>query len=134
MDDDHVRADVSAGAQYDECNHPPLDVEIPNAATDGEWIAKRFLDMDDTIRFTITTPSEQDAILIPARQYFIESSEAIWEDQNLGTPVHLDKNPTIGGVPLPTRPILVIGEAHARTRILRNTAERGNRYRQRNDI
>jgi hypothetical protein len=43
----------------------------------GEWIAKRLLKMGNDIRFTITTPSEQDAILIPGPQYFIETSEAV---------------------------------------------------------
>jgi hypothetical protein len=79
----------------------------------GEWMAKRLLAMGD-IPFSFVTPSQQDAILIPRRIVFIDSSEAVWEGHDLGEPVRLQANPTIGGIPLPTRPTFVIGQAHAR--------------------
>jgi hypothetical protein len=38
----------------------------------------------------------------------------VWEGHDLGEPVRLPTNPDIGGIPLPTRPTFVIGQAHAR--------------------
>lgn len=77
------------------------------------WLARRFLGMGD-LRFAFVTPSRQDAYIMAERIYFIESSEAAWEGQNLGHPVRLEANPTIGGIPLPIRPTFVIGQAHGR--------------------
>ena len=51
---------------------------------------------------------------MPERIFFIDASEAVWEGRDLGDPVWLATNPTIGGVPLPSRPTFVIGQAYAR--------------------
>ena len=76
-----------------------------------EWVAGRFLDVGE-IRFSFTTPSGHDTVLVPAEEYVIHESEAVLEGRSLGEPVHLEANPTIGGVALPTRPSFVFAEAH----------------------
>ena len=79
----------------------------------AEWMAKWLLGLGD-VPFSFVTPSQQSAILVPERQFFIDSSQATWQGRDLGEPVELDENPTIGQVRLPTRPTFVIGQAHAR--------------------
>lgn len=78
-----------------------------------EALAKRLLGMGD-LSFSFVTPSGRSAVILPERTYFIESSEASLEGEDLGRPVRLSDNPTIGGVALPTRPTFVIGRAFAR--------------------
>lgn len=78
-----------------------------------EWMAKRVLGMGD-LRFSFITPSRQSAVIMPERIYLIQSSQATLEGTDLGQLTRLSANPTIGGVPLPTRPAFVIGQAHAR--------------------
>ena len=79
-----------------------------------EWIARRLLDMGD-IRFSFTMPSGQDTVIMPEEVFFIEDSDAELDGRSLGDPVRLEENPTIGDVPLPTRPTFVLGQAHMRT-------------------
>lgn len=76
-----------------------------------EWVAGRVLDVGE-IRFSFTTPSGHDTVLRPAAEYVIHESEALLDGRTLGEPVRLEENPTIGGVPLPTRPSFVFAEAH----------------------
>lgn len=78
-----------------------------------EWMAKELLGMGD-LRFSFVTPSGQNAVIMPEQIFFIDASEAVWEGRDLGDPVRLTTNPTIGGVPLPSRPAFVIGQAYAR--------------------
>jgi hypothetical protein len=79
-----------------------------------EWMANRLFDEGD-LRFSFVTPSGHDTTIMPEQMLFIKASEAVWDGQDLGTPVRLDANPTIGGIPLPKRPTFVIGQAHMRT-------------------
>ena len=79
-----------------------------------EWMANRLFD-EGSLRFSFVTPSGHDTTIMPEQMLFIKASEAVWDGQDLGTPVRLDANPTIGGIPLPKRPTLVIGQAHMRT-------------------
>lgn len=78
-----------------------------------EWAAKWFFGMGN-LRFSFVTPSGFDAIIMPQKSFFISSSDAILEGSDLGTPVKLPGNPTIGSVPLPTRPVFITGQAHAK--------------------
>lgn len=80
-----------------------------------EWVAERLLGMG-RLRFSFWTPSGQDAVIMPEEVYFIEESDARLEGRDLGRPVRLEANPTIGDVPLPTRPSFVVGQAHATVR------------------
>lgn len=77
-----------------------------------ESMAKRLLGMGD-IRSRFITPTGYDSLMMPQELFFIETSEAVLEGQNLGHPVHLEENPTIGGVPMPVRPVFSIIEVHA---------------------
>lgn len=76
-----------------------------------ERVAKRFLGMGD-LRFSFTMPSGHDAVIMPEEVFFIEESDAELNGRSLGDPVRLKTNPTIGDVPLPTRPTFVLGQAH----------------------
>ncbi len=78
-----------------------------------EWLAMRFLDVGD-IRFSFTMPSGHDAVIMPEEEYTIRESEAVLDGRSLGEPTRLEENPTIGDVPLPTRPSFVFGQAHMR--------------------
>ena len=55
-------------------------------------------------------PSGHAGIFMPKRMYFIESSRAVLDGVDLGRPAHLPDNPSIGGVRLPARGVLVIGQ------------------------
>ncbi len=79
-----------------------------------EWMAKRLLGMGD-IDFSFTMPSGQDTIIMPEEVFFIEESNAELNGRSLGDPVQLETNPTIGGVPLPTRSTFVLGQVHMET-------------------
>lgn len=79
-----------------------------------EWLAKRVLGMGN-LRFSFTMPSGHDTVIMPEEVFFIEESEAELNGRSLGGPVRLETNPTIGGVPLPTRPTFVLGQAHMQT-------------------
>ena len=76
-----------------------------------EWLARRLLGVGD-VQFGFTTPSDHDAVLVPEEEYVVDASEAVLEGRSLGEPVRLEANPTIGDVPLPTRPSFVIAQAH----------------------
>jgi hypothetical protein len=78
-----------------------------------EWMTRRLLDIGD-VRFSFTTPSGHDTVFVPEEEYAITESEAVLDGRSLGEPVRLDENPTIGDVPLPTRPSFVVGQVHLR--------------------
>lgn len=56
------------------------------------------------------TPSGHTGTLMPQRMYFVDESSATIDGTDLGHPTHLQDNPTIGGVALPARGILAIGQ------------------------
>jgi len=80
-----------------------------------EWMARRLLGMGD-IRLSFDMPSGQAAVIMPERIFFIDASKAVLDGQDLGGPVRLKENPTIGGIPMPARSIFAIGQAHMRIR------------------
>ena len=57
-------------------------------------------------------PSGHSGVLMPQRLYFVERARAAMAGVDLGAPVRLRDNPTIGGVPLPARGIFAVGQAH----------------------
>ncbi|MBX0297579.1 hypothetical protein [Haloarcula nitratireducens] len=79
-----------------------------------EWLAKRVLGMGE-LQFSFTMPSGQDTVIMPEEVFFIDDSDAKLNGRSLGDLVRLKTNPTIGGVPLPTRPTFVLGQAHMET-------------------
>lgn len=54
-------------------------------------------------------PSGHAGILMPQRMFFVDDARARLDGVDLGRPVHLDENPTIGRVPLPARGVLAVG-------------------------
>ena len=56
-------------------------------------------------------PSGHSGVLMPQRMYFVDESSAVLDGTDLGSPTRLRENPTIGGVPLPARGVLAIGQA-----------------------
>ena len=56
-------------------------------------------------------PSGHVGVLMPRRMYLVHESTALLDGEDLGSPARLQQNPTIGGVPLPARGVLAIGEA-----------------------
>lgn len=56
-------------------------------------------------------PSGHQGLLMPQRMYLVGRSEATLDGRTLGRPSRLAQNPVIGGVPLPARGVLAIGQA-----------------------
>jgi len=56
-------------------------------------------------------PSGHSGLLMPQRMYLVNESTAVLDGVDLGSPARLPANPTIGGVPLPARGVLAIGQA-----------------------
>ena len=56
-------------------------------------------------------PSGHSGVLMPQRMYLVDRSTAVLDGTDLGAPARLRDNPTIGGVPLPSRGVLAIGQA-----------------------
>jgi hypothetical protein len=55
-------------------------------------------------------PSGHTGTLMPQRMYFVNNSRATLDGDDLGSPVRLRSNPEIGGVALPARGVLAIGQ------------------------
>jgi hypothetical protein len=75
-----------------------------------ELMARRLLGVGP-IRFKGRLPSGHVGTLMPQRMYFIESSSATLEGEDLGRPAHAAGPIDIGGVPVPCRGILAVGQA-----------------------
>ena len=56
-------------------------------------------------------PSGHSGLLMPQRMYFVDRARASLDGVDTGTPARLRENPTVGGVPLPARGVLAIGQA-----------------------
>jgi hypothetical protein len=56
-------------------------------------------------------PSGHIGLLMPQRMYLVNDSAASFGGVDLGCPTRLEENPTFGGVPLPARGVLAIGQA-----------------------
>ena len=56
-------------------------------------------------------PSGHSGLLMPQRMYLVDQSKADLDGVDLGSPTRLRQNPVIGGVPLPARGVLAIGQA-----------------------
>jgi hypothetical protein len=58
-----------------------------------------------------TMPSGQRGTLMPQRMFLVDKARATWNGVDLGPTTRLRDNPTIGGVALPARGVLAIGQA-----------------------
>ena len=56
-------------------------------------------------------PSGHAGMPMPQRMYYIDQARATLDGLDLGRPTRLDKNPTIGDVPLAARGVMAIGQA-----------------------
>lgn len=79
-----------------------------------EWMARAF--GLGRIKLASVMPSGHFGVLMPQRMYFIDRSEALLEEVDLGQVVRMYPNPRIGEVPLPARGVLAVGQAHFRMR------------------
>ena len=61
-------------------------------------------------------PSGHHGLLMPERMYLVNHSSAVFDGAPMGSPTRLRESPTIGGVPLPARGVLAIGQAMWRIR------------------
>jgi hypothetical protein len=75
-----------------------------------EWIA-RLLGMG-TLQLAGVMPSGHVGVLMPQQMFLVERSHAVLDGQDLGVPIRVPVNPTIGAVPLPARGVFAIGQAH----------------------
>lgn len=75
-----------------------------------EFMAERLLGMGP-IRLKGKMPSGHVGTLMPQRMYFVESSSAVLEGTTLGQPTRATRPIDIGGVPLPSRGVLAVGQA-----------------------
>ena len=81
----------------------------PRLVRAREVMARRALGLGD-IKMSGTMPSGHQGILMPQRMYFIDDSTAVLNAVDLGRPTQASPNPDIGGVPLPARGVLAIGQ------------------------
>jgi hypothetical protein len=72
-------------------------------------MARRLLGLGD-IRMSGTMPSGHEGILMPQRMYLIDETSAVLDGTDLGRATRVSPNPEIGGVPLPARGVLAIGQ------------------------
>jgi hypothetical protein len=75
-----------------------------------ELMAEHLLGMGP-IRLKGQMPSGHVGTLMPQRMYFVESSSAILDGQDLGHPTRVARPIDIGGVPVPSRGVLAVGQA-----------------------
>lgn len=93
-----------------------------------EQVARSLLGMG-AVRFAFETATGHDAVLVAEETFFVDASEARFEGRDLGGPVTLDENPTVGDVALPPRPTIVFGEAFAAILDHDDYRETRDRYR-----
>jgi hypothetical protein len=55
-------------------------------------------------------PSGHRGLLMPQRMYLVNRSTAVLDGVDLGRPARLGENPEIGGVPLPARGVMAVGQ------------------------
>ncbi|HET9498741.1 MAG TPA: hypothetical protein VFO98_00630 [Marmoricola sp.] len=58
-----------------------------------------------------TMPSGHQGLLMPERMHLVDDASAVLDGTDLGRPVRATDNPTIGGVALPARGVIAIGQA-----------------------
>jgi hypothetical protein len=75
-----------------------------------EWMARRVLGLGP-IKLRGPMPSGHIGTLMPSRMYAIESSTATLDGEDLGRPTRLATPVDIGGVPMPSRGVLAMGQA-----------------------
>lgn len=75
-----------------------------------ELLASHVLGMGE-LRLSGTMPSGHVGTLMPQRMFLVEESRAVLAGADLGRPTRAAENPRIGGVALPARGVVAVGEA-----------------------
>jgi hypothetical protein len=88
----------------------PLGTWRPDALVRLRERLARALGMG-TLRLAGEAPSGHEGLLMPQRLYPVDRSSATLDGVDLGRPIRLEENPTIGGSTLPARGVLAIGQA-----------------------
>ena len=87
----------------------PLASWRPRALVRSRELLARALGMG-RLALSGEMPSGHRGLLMPQRMHLINRSSATLNGTDLGRPTRLRENPTIGGVPLPARGVLAIGQ------------------------
>lgn len=88
----------------------PLASWRPRVLVRARELLAQALDMG-RVQMSGVMPSGHSGLLMPQRMYLVDESTAVLEGVDLGNPTRLDECPEIGGVPLPARGVLAIGQA-----------------------
>jgi hypothetical protein len=83
--------------------------QSPRLVRAREQIANHVLGMGD-LRMTGPMPSGHHGILMPQRMFFVDQTSAVLDGVDLGRATRATRNPQIGGVALPARGVLAIGQ------------------------
>jgi hypothetical protein len=75
-----------------------------------ELLARHAFGLGD-LRLSGTMPSGHEGVLMPKRMYWVAAARAVLNGDDLGAPTRLAECPTIGGVTVPARGVLAVGEA-----------------------
>jgi len=75
-----------------------------------ELLARHAFGLGD-LRLSGTMPSGHVGVLMPKRMHRLAASRAVLNGDDLGAPTRLAECPTIGGVTVPARGVLAVGEA-----------------------
>ena len=87
----------------------PLASWRPRALVRARELLARALGMG-RLQMAGVMPSGHRGLLMPQRMYLVDRSTAVLDGKDLGRPTRLPANPDIGGVPLPARGVLAIGQ------------------------
>ena len=63
------------------------------------------------LRLSGGMPSGHVGTVMPQRMYYVDHAQATLDGVDLGRPCRLDQNPMIGDLPLPSRGVMVVGQA-----------------------
>jgi len=88
----------------------PLASWRPAALLHAREVMARALGMG-RLQLSGTMPSGHRGTLMPQRMFLVDKAQATWNDVDLGPTTRLRDNPTIGGVALPARGVLAMGQA-----------------------
>lgn len=88
----------------------PLSSWRPKALVRARELLAQTLGMG-RVQMSGVMPSGHQGLLMPKRMYLVDQSSAVLDGIDLGSPTRLAENPTLGGVPLPARGVLAVGQA-----------------------
>ncbi|HXV42861.1 MAG TPA: hypothetical protein VEC96_07350 [Anaerolineae bacterium] len=99
----------------------------PTTLRTFERLGKTLFDLGN-ITLTGTAPNGHFTILMPQRMFSITQAQAKLNGYDLGNPTRSPKNPAIGAVNLPARPVFASDGPTSRFRTPLNTSEPSGNY------